>query len=67
MTPIYILLAVLGLWGLYRLILMAFYAIKMGIAQASALEKQFGTDVKGAALYSLGLSPEKETPPNAND
>jgi len=61
MTPIYIIFAVLGLWGLYKLILMAFYAVKMGIAQANALEQEFGTNVFGAARYSLGLPPKKET------
>jgi hypothetical protein len=60
MTPVYIIFTILGLWLGYKALILTWYSIKAGIAQANTLEKQFGTDVLGAARYSMGLPPKKE-------
>ena len=68
MTPIYIFLAMLGLWLAYKAVILFYHGIKAGITQANALEKQFGTNIGWAAQYTLGLSvPQDKDHDNAND
>ena len=55
-----VVLAVFGLWVVYKLGVMVYHAIKMGLDQAKFLEDQFGTDIAGAAKFSLGLAPKKD-------
>lgn len=46
---------ILGLLGfvIYRLGVLVFHAVKIGIKQANDLENQFGSDVVGAAKYTF--------------
>jgi len=60
MLPVYIILSILGLWLGYKAMLMVYHAVKIGMANANALQNEFGTDVLGAARYSLGLPPKKD-------
>lgn len=67
MTPLYILLAIFGLWAAYKGVILLYYGIKSGIAQANALEQTFGTDVISAAKYSAGLPFAKNAAPDPTE